>query len=72
MLTIEFPMDKLPRMVDVVQYQVPYYIERKGEKPFNIDWIEEKGEVFCVIPCSDGIILLQWWGKHGDFRYEAK
>ena len=68
MITVEFPVDKKPLMSEICTIKIAYYKEQDKDIP-NIDWIEKNGEVILVVPCKDGLVIIQRDGIKDKFIF---
>ena len=75
MLLVDFPPGNLPKVEEIGKYSV-HFMSRDSDDnedhTFNLDWIEDCGLTFCVIPCEDGLVIIQWYGVHATVPYNVR
>jgi hypothetical protein len=69
MLTINYNPMHLPHIAEIASYSVSY---AEAAYPSKIDWIETKGQIIALIPCVDGICVVQRYNGHPGEPYSVK
>lgn len=71
MLLIDFQHQK-PKFEEISMISVRYYDKENDDSYSNhLDWLEDTGYTFCVIPCEDGLIIIQWHGVNSCYGYHV-
>lgn len=72
MLLIDFQHQK-PKVEEVAKFSVHYY-DKESDDAYSdcLGWLEDSGYTFCVIPCEDGLIIIQWYGVNSCYGYEVR
>lgn len=72
MLMIEFNHDK-PKVEEIAKYSVHFYDKESADVMSDcLGWIEDAGFSFVVIPCEDGIVVVQWYGVNTSYGYTVR
>jgi hypothetical protein len=72
MLLIDF-QHQLPKCEEVAKISVHYY-DKESDDCYSdcLGWLEDTGYTFCVIPCEDGLVIIQWYGVNSCYGYTVR
>ena len=72
MLLIDFHYEK-PKVEEIAKYSVHFYDKESADCMSDcLGFLEDTGFTFVVIPCEDGLILLQWYGVNSCYGYSVR
>ena len=72
MLLIDF-QHQLPKCEEVAKISISYY-DKENDDAYSdcLGWLQDTGYTFCVIPCEDGLVIIQWYGVNSCYGYEVR
>lgn len=62
-MLVNYNPESLPDANEFSRYTIQY--EEPYNKDISLDWIEKSGQILCVIPCSDGLVVFMRTTKGG-------